>query len=183
MTFLLLRKPQIFINNLILINTHFMKYPAALIFSFLSLISFSQNNLDAIEGIWKGNGNLFGKEAQFEMTWEKTLNDKFFKLSFSNEFTDNKGAIRSLKSQAFYKIIDNKEFEGYWFDSRGLILPLKASFTDSELTVFWGDDTTEKGKTVYTINDDKTIDVTDYVSIKGDYKLFGSANYVKVELN
>ena len=158
-----------------------MKHLATLIFSLWSLISFSQNDLDRIEGVWNGQGNLFGKEANFEMTWEKTLNSKFFKLTFSNEFSDKEGNIRSLKSQAYYKIMDNEELEGYWFDSRGLILPLKASFADSQLTVFWGDDTTEKGKTVYTINDDGTIDVKDYFRTKDDYKHFGSANYVKVE--
>jgi len=151
------------------------------VFFFLSYISFSQNNLDNIEGAWKGEGNLFGKDAKFEMIWEKTLENKFFKLSFSNEYVDNKGVTRTLKSQAFYKIINDGEYEGYWFDSRGLILPLKALFEDSQLTVFWGDDKTEKGKTVYTINSDQTINVLDYISINGSYKLFGSADYVKIK--
>jgi len=146
----------------------------------LNLISFSQNNLDSLEGVWKGNGNLFGNEAKFEMTWKKALNNAFFKLTFSNEFSDNKGSVRSLKSEAFYKITNNK-IEGYWFDSRGLILPLKGTIEDSQLTIFWGDDKTENGKTIYTINSNQTINVKDYFSVDGNYKLFGTADYVKIE--
>jgi hypothetical protein len=90
---------------------------------------------------------------------------------------DPSGNERIMSAHAYYDLENHK---GQWFDSRGLILPLKLESEDNMLTVFWGDENTERGKTVYSIIDGKHINVKDYVFQKDAYQAFGEAQYEKL---
>ncbi len=57
---------------------------------------------DRAPGNWEGSGTLFGMEARFSMIWEKTLNDKFLKLTFQNRFMDKNNNVRVMDAQGFY---------------------------------------------------------------------------------
>lgn len=134
---------------------------------------FSQNIL----GKWEGKGTLMRNEAAFSMHWENTLNNKFLKLNFKNQFKDQNGVLRELQSEAYYKFSTKS---GYWFDSRGIILPLKLELKDNSLTVFWGDQKTERGKTTYTLTIDQC-DVEDFVLRDNQYLSFGKAVYKRIK--
>ena len=66
----------------------------------LSLSTFAQKTFaDRATGNWEGSGTLFGMEARFSMLWEKTLNDKFLKLTFQNRFMDNNNNVVRREGQ------------------------------------------------------------------------------------
>jgi hypothetical protein len=55
----------------------------------------------------------------------------------------------------------------------------KLEVTENSMTVFWGAESTEKGKTIYTFMD-KGINVKDFIFRNDRYLPFGNANYVKL---
>lgn len=80
-----------------------------------------------------------------------------------------------MDAHGYYNIADGK---GQWFDSRGQVLPLLLSMDKKTLKVFWGDDGTEQGKTIYMIVG-KKMAVEDYVMKDGMLSPFGKAEYVR----
>ncbi len=151
-----------------------------LLFFLVSIDSNAQSQKDffqKIKGDWIGEGNLFGAPAKFSMNWEIVLADKFARLSFHNEFKDGNGTTRSMDAEAFYKFDPNASITGNWFDTRGLILPLKCEVKDNTLIVLWGDKATEQGKTEYQLISENQIAVKDFVMRNGEYAEFGGASY------
>ncbi|NNE13659.1 MAG: hypothetical protein HKN51_01700 [Saprospiraceae bacterium] len=126
---------------------------------------------------WTGSGVLMGKEATFTMDWQRVLGNKFLKLEFQNErkSEDDKNIV--FNATAFYKIVNDSTVVGNWFDIRGMTFPLKGSLTENELTIFWGNEETEMGKTIYYFSNNNVITVEDFVMNKGEYFKFGSAQY------
>ena len=152
--------------------------PLLLLSLSLSLaVSAQKNFADRALGSWEGTGTLFGQDAQFKMTWEKTLNDKFLKLTFQNRFKVQNGKERVMDAQGYYNTVTGK---GQWFDSRGQNLPLLLEIDKKTLKVFWGDDDTEQGRTTYVIVG-KKMAVEDYVMKDGMLQIFGKAEYTRVE--
>ena len=128
-------------------------------------------------GSWNGQGRLMGANAEFKMKWDLVLGDKFVHLIFQNKRSDGEGREFILDAEAFYKPLDGAKLEGHWFDSRGMILPLQASVSDSTLTTHWGAPETEQGRTVYRLVSPGHIEVTDFVLRKGEWRQFGNAVY------
>ncbi len=138
----------------------------------------SQDLSEKLYGEWSGMGSLFGTDANFSMTWEPELNNAFLKLTFQNKFKDGSGQERVMNAVAYYDIKNGK---GQWFDSRGVMLPLQLEITEDSMTVLWGDEDSEKGKTIYMIKSDDQIEVHDFVLRDDDYSQFGTAQYNRVE--
>ncbi len=139
------------------------------------VINQKQDFVKKLLGVWKGTGTLMKNSAHFSMQWEQVLNDKFLKLTFQNRFEDKNGKEWIMNANGYYDLTKGK---GYWFDSRGMMLPLKVTFEKNALIVIWGDDKTEQGKTVYTLNDDG-FGVQDFIYRNGEYYMFGQASYDK----
>jgi len=159
-------------------NNNFYRIVCLLFIFLISTNSYPQEKLtfnEEIIGEWEGQGSLMGNKASFSMNWKSTLNDKFLKLTFQNQFTDKSGVKRILKANGYYNL---KTLKGYWFDSRGMMLPLRLETTDNSMIVFWGDESTEKGKTIYTL-DGKRVNVEDFFLKNDKYIPFGNASYVK----
>jgi len=112
------------------------------------------------------------------MKWENELNAKFIKLTFENRFTDKSSMERVMNAYAHYFLGQNK---GYWFDSRGIILPLSLDINENSMTVLWGNESSEKGKTIYSIADEKNLIVQDFVFKDDSYEPFGEAKYKRLE--
>jgi len=137
--------------------------------------------IDNFLGEWKGTGKLFVNDAEFFMKWEKTLGDKFIQLDFKNSFKLQNGKEITMTAKAFYKHESENNFKGTWFDSRGMILPLKSNIDQNAFITFWGTPETEQGKTIYKFFEDNTIQTEDYVLKNGEWKQFGTADYKKTE--
>jgi hypothetical protein len=133
--------------------------------------------IDQLIGSWRGAGTLFGASATFQMKWEWTLDSQFVRLTFENRIPQADGKDFALKAQAFYKLTGEDQYEGTWFDSRGMVLPLNATAEDSSLVTLWGSPETEQGKTVYRIVQRDSIEVDDFVVKNGDWMAFGKASY------
>lgn len=136
--------------------------------------SFFQNAL----GQWEGDGTLFGMAASFKMSWSQELNGQFYKLEFENRFSDQTGTERVMTAHGYYSPDLSK---GQWYDSRGMILPLKMELEGSKLTVLWGSPESEEGKTIYTIESSNRILVEDFVKRNGTYATFGNASYARLD--
>ena len=151
----------------------------------LSVILFMVQSINAqsfFENIsqykWKGSGELMESAASFQMDWQPILDGKFYELLFQNQREESKEFI--FKSKGVYRPKKDGTFTGTWFDSRGYSFPLEGNFTENELTVYWGDPATEEGKTIYSINENGTISVMDYILKDGKLLPFGNALYNKL---
>ena len=132
-----------------------------------------------------------GTEASFKMKWDWTLDNKFLYLEFQNSWkpSNRENVTRTgktvlkgdvvLKAKAYYKPITNTEFEGTWFDSRGITFPVRGTLKDQLFTVIWGSEDTEQGKTEYLLLPSGQIEVKDYILNNGKYAQFGNAVYSK----
>ena len=125
---------------------------------------------------WNGNGILIGKEATFMMHWQKVLQDNFIKLEFQNERKSDSGKDIVFTATAFYKKVNDTTVVGNWYGNRGVTFGLKGTTKENELTIFWGDENTEMGKTIYRYSGDG-IYVEDYIMNKGKYSKFATASY------
>ena len=126
---------------------------------------------------WDGSGVLMGKDAKFSMDWQSVLGDKFLKLEFQNQRKSEDGKNIVFRATAFYKIVNDTSVVGNWFDNRGVTFPLKGSIKENVMTILWGSDDTEQGKTIYSYSTENVINVEDFVMNKGTYFKFGNATY------
>ncbi|SNY99933.1 hypothetical protein [Flagellimonas pacifica] len=131
-----------------------------------------------IDKEWTGNGILMGKDATFIMNWERLWEGKFIKLQFQNnqKLEDNNEII--FMATAYYQIVNEMDVRGHWFDSRGISFPLRGTIDKNTMTILWGNEDTEQGKTVYHHQrDSDNVTVEDFILNKGEYFKFGSATY------
>ncbi len=133
--------------------------------------------IDQFIGAWEGRGTLFGADAEFSMEWEWVLDQQFVRLTFENRIQDADGTERILKAQAFYRLIEAGRFDGTWFDSRGIVLPLEGNAEQATLTTLWGTPETEQGRTVYHLLDESRLAVEDSVLQGDQWHTFGHAIY------
>ncbi len=130
-----------------------------------------ENIVNNLIGSWEGEGKLFGSNSECQMNWQWTLDKKFVRLTFQNKV---------IKAQAFYQATGAEEYQGTWFDSRGKVLPLKASVKDSALVTLWGSPETEQGRTIYQLIDRHRFKVSDFVQRNNEWQQFGEAVYNRV---
>ena len=130
-----------------------------------------------VENNWYGTGVLMGKEATFTMDWQNVLGNKFMKLEFENNRKSAEGTPIVFRATAFYKIVNDSMVVGNWFDNRGLTFPLNGSLKENEMTILWGNEETEMGKTIYRYTTDAIITVEDFILNNGQYAKFGAATY------
>lgn len=143
-------------------------------------ISYAQASLsDKFAGDWQGSGTLMGSEADFEMRWEKELNGQFLQLTFQNKRMAAGGRSMIFNAIAIYRPID-QEWTGTWFDVRGVSFPVNGTVKDNVLTVEWGKESFERGRTIYTLVSSDSMYVADYVLQEGTYNQFGEAGYKRI---
>jgi len=166
------------------------KYILVIIFIIGSLALNAQNNKqqehsilkELVDKKWIGNGVLMDKEATFNMQWQNVLDNTFLKLEFKNKRKSDTNEIIIFKATAFYKIVNDTEIVGNWFDNRGITFPLKGTIKKNELTILWENDEIEKGKTIYHyIKDRNELIVEDFIMINEKYTEFGKTTYKIIE--
>jgi len=114
------------------------------------------------------------------MRWEWVLNQQFVRLTFRNEMQNPDGVKRTLDAQAFYRLTEEGRVEGTWFDSRGMVLPLRGSADSTALTILWGTPETEEGRTEYRLLSENELEVRDFVLKDDRWRRFGEALYTRV---
>ena len=126
---------------------------------------------------WNGTGMLMGKNATFAMDWQRGLGNQFIKLEFQNKRKSENNDAIIFKATALYKVVNDTLVTGNWFDNRGVSFPLKGHIKETELIIFWGNEETEMGKTIYRYMNNKVITTEDFIMNNGNYYKFGNATY------
>jgi hypothetical protein len=126
--------------------------------------------VDHLVGSWEGEGELFGAPTRFAMTWIPELDGRFLGLHY-----EIRGNVQ-MQALAHYRISDSDTLQGVWVDSRGEILQLAATATDSTLEALWHAPT-ERGRTVYRRIGSDSLEVQDFVRGETGWRLFGTARY------
>ena len=155
----------------------FAALPAAVLTAFLSAPLTGQVApvvFDRLAGEWQGEGTLMGRNARFDMRWQRR--DSFAFLSFTNTFVDSAGAVTPvLSAGAVYRVATERP-EGVWLDSRGVRIEIRWSATDSMLVADWSSPD-ESGRTTYRVVSGDTVGVVDMVMRDGALRMFATALY------
>ena len=125
---------------------------------------------DYLVGNWAGEGELFGRPSRFDMVWAWELGGRFVGLSY-----EIRGDVQ-MSARAHYRIADSDTISGVWVDSRGEILELRATATDSTLVTLWRSPT-EQGRTIYRRSGADSLEVFDAVQDGAGWRRFGTAQY------
>jgi hypothetical protein len=144
----------------------------------VSLVS-AQNSstqfLSKLEGVWEGKGTAMGAVSDVTMKWEKTLADKFYKISYKMQMSFN-ARSQLFEGMGLYKPVKEGGYEGTWFDSGGEMHPLKSTYDGKILTTYWGKPGEKYGKTEYEVLDDNTVEVRDAIQNKdGSWRPFAKS--------
>jgi len=133
-----------------------------------------------LAGDWHGAGEVRGMASAQKMSWQPVLDGKFLRLSFDNRMSGDDGKTWRFSAQALYRIQDDGTIAGTWFDSRGVSFPLSGSIAeDDTLTILWGTDDTERGRTSYRLTT-AGLEVTDEVLMpEGGWRTFGQARLTR----
>jgi len=136
--------------------------------------------LASLVGDWRGEGTTSGMPSKQQLHWESVLGGKFVRLTLDNRMTTPDGKEWHFEAQALYRVQADGTVGGTWFDSRGFTFPLKGTADDAgTLTVDWGSDDTERGRSHYRIADGK-LEVTDEVQEKdGTLRVFGRSTLAR----
>ncbi len=126
-----------------------------------------------LAGEWQGAGEVSAMAADMRMTWEPVLDGQFMRLTMDNRMTGAEGNAWHFKSQAYYRIGKDGAITGTWFDSRGITLPLTGGVEQEAMTIQWGTEAIERGRSHYRLSAD-VLEVTDEVFTKeGEWRIFG----------
>ncbi|MGH7177120.1 MAG: hypothetical protein ACREJC_07065, partial [Tepidisphaeraceae bacterium] len=128
---------------------------------------------EQIAGRWEGTGETRGMPAALTLTWEIVLDGRFLRLSLDNRMTTADGGSWRFQGQSFYRFQDDGSIAGHWFDSRGLSFPLSGTVAGDVMTIMWGTDDTERGRSSYRVSAE-ALEVTDEVlTLEGEWRVFG----------
>jgi hypothetical protein len=129
-----------------------------------------------LNGSWAADGTAFGKPARITMRWQESLGGKFARIDYRIE-PKVEGA--AFEGTGYYRPLKGNAYDGTWFDSQGAMHPLKATFTGTSLTAYWGVKGKTFGRTVYQLTAGNEIEVVDAIQDKkGVWKEF-SRNTLK----
>jgi hypothetical protein len=155
--------------------------PLIALFASVSVYANQQSNqfLSRLEGNWQGNGKTLGMAANLQLKWEWVLNKKFLRLTLKNEMSTPNGQKQVFEGQAYYHA---SAAEAHWFDSRGIMFPIKAQIEGDALVSMWGSPDKEEGKSRYRLIDANTLEVIDTVKQKdGTWREFGKATLKRTD--
>lgn len=129
---------------------------------------------DRLQGDWRGEGTLMGREARFTMRWAH--GGGFAVLTFGNAVVDSSGRVTPvLNAAAVYRTAPASP-EGVWLDSRGVRVEIRWEASDSALVATWTAPT-ETGRTTYRVRSADELEVVDEILRDAGWRTFGSARY------
>ena len=129
--------------------------------------------LAELEGHWEGTGVILGQPSRVQMDWARTLADRFARLTFVSHIGAEPKTQR-FEGHAYYQAAGPDHYRATWFDSSGLVRPIRATSTSGTLVAAWGTPDTEEGETTYRLTLPDRLDVVDRVKGKdGTWREFG----------
>jgi hypothetical protein len=129
-------------------------------------------SLDWLAGRWRGEGRRGGETLAATLDARLVLGGRFLELSYSSGGFEGRALYRPAAGG----------WQGRWFDSRGVELPLRATLQGRTLTADWGDAATERGRTIYRLRDDGRLEILDSVAgADGAFRPFASHLLARAE--
>lgn len=127
-------------------------------------------------GRWQGSGEVSGMAATIALQFRPAFGGRGYHLDFENRMRGKDEKTWQFAAEALYRCDAAGACRGHWYDSRGMVLPLNATAQSDRLVVEWGDESTERGRTTYRLDED-TLRITDEVLGKdGAWKVFGTTS-------
>jgi hypothetical protein len=125
---------------------------------------------------WRGEGEVQDMPAPIRLRFRDAIGGRGRHLVFENRMRGKDSKELVFSAEALYRCDAKGACYGHWYDSRGMVLPLRATAEADRLVVEWGDAATERGRTTYAI-DGETLRITDEVLGKdGAWKTFGGTS-------
>ena len=109
-----------------------------------------------LSGRWQGPGTMFGNpsEAVLEVSPTTTGFDLHYRAG-------------RFEGRAAYRPIGDGRWQASWSDNRGVSFPIAAVADGQMLTSDWGSAETERGRTVYRLLEDGSLELVDTVATQG----------------
>jgi hypothetical protein len=138
---------------------------------------------DLLAGRWAGSGTILGQPSRVELAVERVLAGRFTRLTWVSHIGEGPKAQR-FEGHAYYRRADAEVNEGTWFDSGGMVRPLRAARasrgvvgsvgTTDAVVALWGTPDTEQGETTYRRVSTDALEIVDRVLGKnGEWREFG----------
>jgi hypothetical protein len=135
----------------------------------------SQPFIVQLLGNWNGKGNSFGKVADINFSCKEALDKHFFLVNYKLVMHVSDTSSQRFEGLAFYQHTKENEYTGTWFDNGGEVHPIIASDNGKELIATWGFHGKKLGKTIYSLKNNHTLEIIDYI--------FKNKDQVWVEFN
>lgn len=134
----------------------------------------------ALHGTWSGSAKLFGQAVHTTASWESVLEGRFTRLELAHRQSTAEGPVM-FAGHSYVTSVgkDAATTTGTWFDSSGAVRPQRLRVDDGALVVDWGDEETEVGRSTYTLREDGTLVVRDFVQREGGYQPFGGGELTR----
>ena len=124
-------------------------------------------------GEWRGTGTILGQASTVELQWERVLDGRFVRLTFTSQIGPAP-KTRRFEGHAYYEALPDGRFRATWFDSSGMTRPIAAEVRGDALVSAWGTPATEEGETTYRLVSERQLEVVDRVKGKdGAWREFG----------
>lgn len=136
--------------------------------------------VERLLGEWSSECDAWGTPANCRILWSEGLHAEQVKISYAISNRENGAAIFS--GEGVYRN-GGDSLNGFWADSGGAVHPLRASWAENSLTTHWGRAGGEQGRTVYRLDDDNRLEVTDWALRDEGWAEFMKVSYVRTSLN
>jgi hypothetical protein len=144
---------------------------------------------DLLAGRWTGSGTILGQPSRVELTVERVLDGRFTRLTWVSHIGEGPKAQR-FEGHAYYRRAEGGANEGTWFDSGGMVRPLRATRTargsiEGHATIeavvaLWGTPETEQGETTYRRVSTDALEIVDRVlGTNGEWREFGRTSLTR----
>lgn len=106
-----------------------------------------------LSGSWRGAGTMFGNasEAVLDVSPTTTGFDLHYRAG-------------RFEGRAAYRPLGGGRWQATWSDNRGISFPIAAMVEGRTLAADWGSAETERGRTVYRLLDDGSLELVDTVA-------------------
>lgn len=138
--------------------------------------SAAEHPMEFLHGTWEGTGQTSGMASSIRYTFAPALGGRYTSLQLDNQMSAADGREFRFEGVGYY-LPDTESSDqamvGVWLDSSGDIHPLRATLENGLLTVLWGSEDTEQGRSLYRLLEDGTLESKDaFLADDGEWREF-----------
>jgi len=92
-----------------------------------SLNALADDDLAYLHGEWASDPGEPDHVSTGRHVWAPVLGGQFTRLELDNQITNEDGRTTPFQGVAYYRSTGNQLFDGFWADSSGDLLPIRAT--------------------------------------------------------